>query len=123
MEELLQSLIIVDEQARVNAWTEFLFNIDQVKLLGCPASVLTKQVLAAGAEWPDTGWNTSSASKRVWSLTGIALVSAQLSDYLHSWLFALALHWDLDVPEISLAPGAAGVAFALSALFTDQKQP
>ena len=94
MSEAIQSLITADEAVRTATWSEFLFNPEMVKSFGRVGTVLAKQVLAAGGEWQGNGWNTSSASRKVWSLTGIALVSGNLADYLNAWLFTLALWWD-----------------------------
>ena len=54
-------------------------------------------ILATGVKWQGGGWNTSRASKTLYDLTGVPLVTADFTQYRNSYLYALAMFWSVEV--------------------------
>ena len=50
--------------------------------------------------------------------TGVPLVSDTVEDYKGAFLYALALHWGLDVASFELSERASDAAFALGSAFS-----
>ena len=50
-------------------------------------------------------------------VTGVPLVSADFAQYKNSFLFALSLFWEVDVPKMDLSDRASEAAFGLAAVF------
>ena len=59
-----------------------------------------KELITSGLQWAGGGWTTKSASRRLYELTGVALVSQQFDDYLEG--FSLALATDVEIPSVHL---------------------
>ena len=76
-----------------------------------------KELITSGLQWAGGGWTTTSASRRLYELTGVALVSQQVDDYLGGFLFSLALATDVEIPSVHLESKAADAAFALAGLW------
>ena len=76
------------------------------------------RLLGAGATWDGAGWTTGRASRVVYGATGVAMVEEDLKHYLESFLFALSLVYNIDIPKLQLKPQAADVALK----FADQVQ-
>ena len=58
------------------AWKYFLFNVEKVRQVTDTIDEGEKaEILAAGALWKGSGWNSSSASKRLYDLTSVPILS------------------------------------------------
>ena len=63
------------------------------------------------------------ASRRLFELTGVPLVRADFSQYRTSFLFALSLFWEVDVPKMDLSDRASETAFSLASMFAQDPSP
>ena len=111
----LQHLLEPASEGYQQAWKEFLFNLSKVQELDKnidPAGA--DAILKAGADWQGYGWNTTTASKALYELTGVALVTTDFKQYFSAWLYGLALHWKITVDQLDLNETAAAAAFALA---------
>ena len=93
-------------------WSKFLFDVARAKTLQNLDKDVAAEVLQAGLRFDGTGWNTSSASKALHAITNVPLVSSSVKAYLHCWLYALALMWEIDV-QVELSDSASAGSFAL----------
>ena len=120
-----QITAIIDKltQGDSEAWSNFLFNIDLAKRLKQLDALLAPAVLQAGVAWTGGGWTTGSASRKLWEVVKIPLVISDFKEYLHIWLFTMAMAWGLDVPTLTLSPPAAEAAFHLLELLQDGDGP
>ena len=111
----LQQLLQVETEGGQQAWKDFLFNVEKVAELD---SIIDPNKAAAlmveGLQWSGGGWNSTTASKALFELTGVPLVTSNFGQYRDAWLYALALHWQIDIPECTLVDQAAAAAFALA---------
>ena len=87
-----------------------------VSAIAYPAEA--QEIITAGEAWTGTGWTTGHASKVLYEATGVPLVSSNVEEYKGSFLYALALHWGLDVASFELSERASDAAFALAAAFS-----
>ena len=105
-------------------WATFFSNTEKVRALkdiidqDAAAAILT-----AGATWRGSGWNTARASKALFDLTVVPLVSADFRQYLNSFLYSLALLWEVDTPLIELSDRASEAAFGLATVFSKDQPP
>ena len=99
------------------SWSSFLFNVAEVRKLG-PVPAEAAAILSAGDLWRGEGWTTGKASKRLYDITSVALVSANVEGYTKVFIFALALHWGLEVVQYNLSEKSAEAAFALASVFS-----
>ena len=83
-------------------------------------SNLALPLLNAGTCWQGGGWNSSSASKKLYELVGVPILSSDFSVYRGAFLYSLALFWEVEIPEVSLPDSAAAAAFALAKVYEDQ---
>jgi len=113
---VIQSLLSCDD----TAWSNFLFNIPLARaLLTTVDQSQAKNILAAGGSWEASSLTTSQVSRKLWDTAKVALVlSTQQREYLHLWLYALSLAWQLDVGELHLGDRAGEAAFYLMELIT-----
>ena len=105
-------------------WNQFTFDVKQAPALThlvAEDKSKAKNLLAAGADWACGGWNTSVASRRLWESIRVPLVSTDPKDYLHAWLFALSMVWQVDVPEMALSDRASEAAFMFMEAITGQQ--
>ena len=91
-----------------------------VKEMGTP--VEAPAILSAGELWQGEGWTTGRASKALYQVAGVPLVSPEVKDYKGAFLYALALHWNLDIIKFELSEKAAEAAFSLAAVFSNEGQ-
>ena len=117
MSELVRRLCDVNGADWSTTWSSFLFNVRAVIELGYPKEA--QAIITAGEQWRGEGWTTGRASKALYEVTGVPLVSANVEDYKGSFLYALALHWGLDIATFDLSERASDAAFALAAVFAD----
>ena len=83
-----------------------------------------KTLLAAATNWAGGGWTTSRASRALYSLTSVPLVSADFSQYKNSWFYALSFFWNVSIDTFDLTDRAAEAAFQLvNALQGAQQEP
>ena len=109
IETLVQRL----QSGDAEMYTSFLFNIDMARSLMSIDTATASNVIQAGCGWNGGGWNTSTASKKLWEQIKLPLVHADFTEYRNTWLFALALAFQIEVPQVALADRAADVAFRL----------
>ena len=96
-----------------DVWTQFLFNIEMAKQISNIDNNMAQALLGAGVAWTGGGWTTGSASKKLWETVKIPLVVQDFKEYLHVWLFTLALYWGIEVPALTLSGPAADASFQL----------
>ena len=65
-----------------------------------------------------TSWNTTRAAMALRSLTGVALVTGQFTEYLRCFLYSLALTDGVDVATLELTERAGDASFHLAELWT-----
>ena len=112
--ELYENLINVDSEAGRSAWRTFLFNVYQARLLKTIISEDRAQaIFQAGSVWNGEGLNSTNASKTLYQLTWIPLVSGDFCHYRDCWLYAVAVHLDV-ASQVTLQDHVAAAAFALS---------
>ena len=99
-----------------DAWSKFMFNIE--KALDIKKKNVTKdkilEMLQAGSLYLGGGWTTGSASKKLYDLSGVAIVKSQIEPYRDTWLYCLALLLGVDLPTVDLPGDCAEAAFALA---------
>ena len=86
-EEFLKQLLQPeDSELFTKAWSQFLFNVQlaQEVVAKVPKDTAT-QVLNQGHKFNGLGWNTSRASRIVYELTGIPLVTKSVGEYRDSF--------------------------------------
>ena len=76
-------------------------------------------VLSQGQKWNGMGWTTSRASRVVYELTGVPLVSSKVEEYRDAFLFALAMTTNVEVLGLDLGDRASEVAYYLSGLIAN----
>ena len=111
----LSNLLAVESESGQTTWKDFLFSVPKVRELD---KIITPEaavgVIQAGLQWSGGGWNSSTASKALFQLTGVPLVSKDFTSYRDAWLYGLAQHWQVEVPECELSPQAAAAACAVT---------
>ena len=117
----LQQLVAVEDGEAFNAaWDAFFLDpVRVVELSPLVTKEIAAAVLQAGVNWNGSGWTTSRASKQLFSLVNVALVSGDIGQYRNSFLFALALLWEVEVPTLELGDKASESAFALAQFFAE----
>ena len=116
MSELQRLLVDTTGPTWSATWSSFLFNVEAVKSLGTPNDA--QAIITSGEAWRGDGWSTSRASKILYQVTSVPLVSATIEEYKAAFLYSLALHWGLDVPTYELSERASDAAFALEAAYS-----
>ena len=115
MQLTLSNLVNSDDPEYSTAWREFFFNDkvvpDFLRALS-PQEIGT--VVEADERWAGEGWTTTRCAKTLRSLTKVSLVSPNLQDYLHCFLYALVRVGELDVGTLQLSDGAAEARFRLA---------
>ena len=109
----LEALKNPQDPAFTTSWTSFLFNVDAARSLRALDKISAEAVVAALAQWSGDGWTTSSASKKIYEVTGVPLVTADWLVYRSAWAYTLCLLWEIPVGELSLPDRAAEVSFTL----------
>ena len=71
-------------------------------------------MVKAGQKWAGEGCTTPRCSEKLRNLTKVSLVSLNLQQCLHSFLYALVLVGELDVGTLQLSDGAAEASFRLA---------
>jgi hypothetical protein len=119
MEDLVANLLQPTTGEGAKAWASFFLNVDLVRQFSEAMPHDTKKaVLDAGVLWDGTGWNTSKASKKLWDVAGVGLVSGDVNQYKDAFVYSLALAWEIEVPQLTLADRCADAAFSLAGLWT-----
>ena len=85
-------------------WKKVFYDLLQVQqgLLEANSPALMKDLINAGLEWRGSGWTTTSASRRLYELTSVALVSHEFADYLGGFLISLARAKGVEFPSVHL---------------------
>ena len=103
------------------AWGRFLFNIEQAQGLGLVDKATAVAIIQAGVRWSTAdGWTTSKASQKLYHLTAVPLVTGDIRDYKHAWLYALTMFWAVEVETLALTDRAAEAAFGLVAVLSGE---
>ena len=120
MSRLLQG----DEGEGKQAWAEFLFNIPLARsfLTHVPKDTTTA-CLNQGIKWGGLGWTTSRASRVVYELTGVPLVTSRVEDYRDAFLFAIAMAKEVEINVLHLSDRASEAAYQLCAILCDTQWP
>ena len=113
IQEILGVLQAPQHQQFQATWSEFLFNIDEARRLQSIPSSDAQAVLNAAPQWLGGGWTTTRASRVLYSLTGVPLVTTAFSQYRSAWVYALALFWNIQLDLADLPDRAAEAAFQL----------
>ena len=120
---ILQPLLNPEAPEFQNAWSAFFLNPAQVQeVQGVMNTDMATELLKAGACWNGSGWNTGKASKQLYDLLGVSLITADFSQYKNSFLYALALLWSVDVPQLELCDRAGEAAFGFVALINSHQE-
>ena len=98
------------------------FNMELLQLLGEVEKETAQAILNTGMKFGGVGWTTGRASRVLHELSGVALVSAQWADYLACWLFALSLHWNLELQALDLSDKVAEAGFALVGQLSQEQE-
>ena len=116
-QEFIQLLADGESESSQAAWKAFLYNTEQVRILGDGIGAAAASApVGGGLRWRGAGWTTSSASKKVYELTQVPLVTADFVMYRNTWLYCLALVWNVEVQELTLSDPAAEAAFRLASV-------
>jgi hypothetical protein len=111
----VQTLTNIDENDLDKAWAEFFLNEEAVvSLLRDSSPTEVHQVLVTGEAWTGTSWDTTKCAMKVRSLKGVAMVEPDVKNYLHAFLYSLALAGSVSIATLDLSEQAAEVAFRLS---------
>ena len=103
-QECIQLLADGESEASQAAWKAFLYNTEQVRLLGDGiGTTAALAIIGGGVKGQGAGWTTSSASKKVYALTQVPLVTADFVMYRNTWLYCLALVWNFEVQELTIS--------------------
>ena len=78
---------------------------------------LLNSLLRAGSSWDGSGWNSTRASQTLYQITRVPLVTTDFQEYLNSFLFAVAIFLQIEVPHIQLSDRASEAAFGLAECF------
>jgi hypothetical protein len=98
------------------AWSTFLFNIEQARRFAYLSADETQALLACGSKWTGAGWTTSRASKTLYNLTQIPLVASAVAAYRDAWLFAFSIAYNVDITGLDLNDRFSEAAFSLAAI-------
>ena len=90
-----------------------MFNVEAAKTLVNIEKDTAAQLLQVGLAWNGSGWNTGTASKKLWEMCKIPLVQGDFKEYKDTWLFALAMALQVEVPKVDLSDRAADALFGL----------
>ena len=118
-ESYVNQLLKAEEPEGIRAWAEFFMNVPLARkfLTQIPKEVATA-CLNQGLKWSGQGWSTSRASRKVYELTGVPLVSSRVEEYRDAFLFALAMALEVEIQGIDLGDRASEVAYHLCSLVT-----
>ena len=121
MTSMVDKLTSIEESEAAGAWNEFFLNTEAVRsLMNTPERV--PEVLLRGRSI--TNWNGTAirAAVQIEALTGEALVSADLKDYIDCFLYSLALAAEVDPGPVHLSDRQASVSFALAHVWRESRR-
>jgi hypothetical protein len=123
-DDFVSRLLQGDEGEGKQAWAEFLFNIPLARsfLTHVPKDTTTA-CLNQGIKWGGLGWTTSRASRVVYELTGVPLVTSRVEDYRDAFLFAIAMAKEVEINVLHLSDRASEAAYQLCAILCDTQWP
>lgn len=119
-EELFAALTTPENPQFEPTWATFIFDIDKLKTL------LNKdmlKILNAGLQFNGGGLSTGTLSKRLFQVSGVAMVKSTFAPYRDAWLLGMALLSNLELPALEAAPDVAEAAFALTAAIEGEPWP
>ena len=112
-QELIEALKDPNHERYDSAWTGFMFNLEVLTQLRDVPSQVAQEVVRGGAAWNAGTWSTYRASKALYQITNVALVTT-IDEYKSVWLFCLSMLWGLDIASLQLGDRAAEAAFGLA---------
>ena len=117
-----QALKTVSSQEGQEAWSTFFLNAELVpKFLAEVAPSDVEAVIQTGLNFPGTGWTASKAALQVRKLTGLSLLSSDLTDYLTPFLASVAMAKGVDGPLGQLDDHSGEICFRLAEVWTGSK--
>ena len=123
-EEFINNLLQGDDGEGKQAWSEFLFNVPLARsFLEKVPKETTTACLNQGHKWSGSGWTTSRASRVVYELTGVPLVTSRVEHYRNAFLYAIAMAKEVEILELDLPDRASEVAYNLCAILCDPNWP
>ena len=85
-QEFIQLLADGESEVSQAAWKAFFCNTEQVRPLGDGiGTTAALAIIGGGVMWQGEGWSESSASKKVYELTQVSLVTADFVMYRNTW--------------------------------------
>ena len=93
------------------AWDHHNYDVDEVHE-AAPSEF--KNIVAAGDHWNGSNWTTGKASKQIYALANVGLVMDSFVHYKKTFLYGLALYWNIDVPQFALPDGCSNGALAIA---------
>ena len=90
MSAIVEILVNMEHKEWSSAWSTFLLNVRMVKEMDTPVDA--PAILSAGELWQGEGWTTGRASKTLYQVAGVPLVSPEVKDYKGAFLYAPELH-------------------------------
>ena len=123
-DEFINNLLQGDDGEGKQAWSEFLFNVPLARsFLEKVPKETTTACLNQGHKWSGSGWTTSRASRVVYELTGVPLVTSRVEHYRNAFLYAIAMAKEVEILELDLPDRASEVAYNLCAILCDPNWP
>ena len=112
--QVLPALLKQQHEEFSEAWSKLFFNLQAVRQLATEVkdADTAATLLAAGSAWDGHGWTTTKAFKKVLEVTGTSMVRSEFDEYRHTFLFALSLLFDVEVPQLELSAEAGEAAYA-----------
>ncbi len=113
----MENLLNKDALGFEEGWSTLFLNVPAVQELKTKLTPEQAQKLVhEGQYWTGSHWNTSTASKKIYDLSGVPIVSADIGTYRDLFLYALCLFLGVEVPSLELQDRVADGAFALAAV-------
>ena len=120
--ELVQALTSVEGAAFSKCWAEFLFDTDKLQKVREAGQEALTAVVTSGMRYTGIGWTSSRASRTLYDLTGVGIVSADFKTYLWIWLFTITLLAEIGVPALELTAEQSEASFTLAASIDQPQQ-
>lgn len=91
--EVIRKLKLQDNEGN-SMWEKFFCNVALVQEVSVNITLDdATAILTVGYTWTGAGLNTTTACKRLYEVTGVALVNHEWAAYRDAFLYSLALQW------------------------------
>jgi hypothetical protein len=97
-----------------STWADFVFNIPKLKQLQDLEKNRVMELLHRGLQFAGGGLNTGTLSKKLFQISGVAMVKGHFGPYRDAWLLAIALLHNVELPQLEAPPDVAEAAFAIT---------